>query len=124
MELGPSDEVYFRPRHPTADHVSRPIPMQTQDESGTAAHLPAMGTSPPPSTGARLPLRRTLQAGIDLYRDREPAWREIGGSHLMACRRVEPPRVGSSSGGSSWSISRALVFANRVTQRVDSTEHL
>jgi oligopeptide/dipeptide ABC transporter ATP-binding protein len=92
VELGPSDDVYFRPKHPYTQSLIAANPEPDPEKARRRAPLPATrGEIPSPvdlKPGCRFAGRCPL--AMDVCRRRDPVWREVEAGHFVACHLFEP----------------------------------
>jgi oligopeptide/dipeptide ABC transporter ATP-binding protein len=90
-ELGPSNEVYFRPKHPYTQSLIASNPEADPERERRRARPGTRGEIPSPvdlKPGCRFAGRCPLAVGI--CRERDPIWREIEPDHFVACHLVAP----------------------------------
>jgi oligopeptide/dipeptide ABC transporter ATP-binding protein len=91
VELGPADEVFFRPRHPYTQSLVAANPQ---------ADPARERMRPPPAVRGEIPSPVSLAPGcrfagrcphvMPVCRERDPAWREIEPDRAVACHLFEP----------------------------------
>lgn len=82
VELGPTEDVFTRPRHPYTKAL-----LGTLDDALADAAGPDAFAAPPSSAGCRYASRCPLR--IDRCGEAHPPLEDLGGGHHAACIRVE-----------------------------------
>ncbi len=91
VELGPADDVYFRPMHPYTQSLIAANPAADPEKERRRAPAPPRGEIPSPvnlAAGCRFAGRCPFAA--DVCRSRDPAWREIEPGRFVACHLFDP----------------------------------
>lgn len=91
VELGPSDEVYFRPRHPYTQSLVASNPEANPKRERERNRKPLQGEIPSPinlKPGCRFAGRCPKATGVCQTLD--PVWREIEPGHFAACHTFDP----------------------------------
>lgn len=89
VELGPKDEVYDHPLHPytqallTAVPVPDPAVQRQRKRVVLTGEVPSPANPPP---GCRFSPR--CPVALPRCKEEEPAWRDVGGGHWVACHQV------------------------------------
>jgi oligopeptide/dipeptide ABC transporter ATP-binding protein len=91
VELGPADDVFFRPRHPYTQSLVAANPR---------ADPARERMRPPPAVRGEIPSPVNLSSGcrfagrcphvMPVCREQDPAWRELEPGHWVACHLFEP----------------------------------
>ncbi|MCP5149267.1 MAG: ATP-binding cassette domain-containing protein [Ectothiorhodospiraceae bacterium] len=88
MELAPTDALFSRPAHPYTNALFSAIPhldpTQAFEPLRLTGEIPNPASPPP---GCRFQTRCPFAE--DRCRNEEPAWREVGPDHLVACHFAE-----------------------------------
>jgi oligopeptide/dipeptide ABC transporter ATP-binding protein len=90
-ELGPSNEVYFRPKHPYTQSLISANPEADPEKERRRAPVAPRGEIPSPvnlEPGCRFASRCPMV--MDVCRKRDPVWREVEKDHFVACHLFEP----------------------------------
>jgi oligopeptide/dipeptide ABC transporter ATP-binding protein len=90
VEVGPSAEVYYRPRHPYTQSLiaSNPEPdPQRAKRSLTAAPRGEISTAVNPAPGCRFAARCPHVQAI--CREKDPTWTQLGAEHSARCHWIE-----------------------------------
>ncbi len=91
VELGPANEVYFRPRHPYTQSLVAANPEADPERERKRPRTGPRGEIPSPvdmKPGCRFAGRCPLTA--DVCRQQDPVWREVAKNHFVACHFAEP----------------------------------
>ncbi len=91
VELGPANDVYFRPEHPYTRSLIASNPDPDPERERRRARVAMRGEVPSPvdlAPGCPFAARCPLVVAECTLRD--PAWREIREDHFVACHLVEP----------------------------------
>jgi oligopeptide/dipeptide ABC transporter ATP-binding protein len=91
VELGPADEVYFRPRHPYTQALIAANPQPDPALERRRARGAVRGEIPSPvnlGPGCRFASRCPLAA--EVCRGTDPAWREVEPGRFAACHALNP----------------------------------
>jgi len=91
VELGPSNEVYFRPKHPYTQSLVSSNPEPDPERERKRPRAAARGEIPSPvdlKPGCRFAGRCPFAFGA--CRERDPVYREIEPGHFVACHLFEP----------------------------------
>jgi oligopeptide/dipeptide ABC transporter ATP-binding protein len=91
VELGPADEVYFRPRHPYTQSLVASNPEANPKRERERNRRPLQGEIPSPinlKPGCRFAGRCPKATGVCQTLD--PVWREIEPGHFAACHTFDP----------------------------------
>ncbi len=86
VELGPSNEVYFRPKHPYTQSLVASYPEADPRNARRRAPLAPRGEIPSPvnlEPGCRFAGRCPMV--MDVCWKRDPVWREVEKDHFVAC---------------------------------------
>jgi oligopeptide/dipeptide ABC transporter ATP-binding protein len=91
VELGPADDVYFRPKHPYTQSLIAANPEADPERERLRAHSAPRGEIPSPvnmTPGCRFTGRCPFAASV--CRDRDPAWLEVEPGRFVACHLYDP----------------------------------
>ncbi len=91
VELGPSNEVYFRPKHPYTQSLIAANPEADPERERRRGPVAPRGEIPSPMNlepGCRFAGRCPL--AMKVCRERDPVWREVEKDHFVACHLFEP----------------------------------
>jgi oligopeptide/dipeptide ABC transporter ATP-binding protein len=91
VELGPADDVYFRPRHPYTQSLIAANPEPDPARERQRAPAGPRGEIPSPvdlAAGCRFASRCPFVA--DVCRAKDPVWREIEPGRCVACHLHDP----------------------------------
>ena len=86
VELGPSNEVYFKPEHPYTQSLiasnpeADPIKERKRDHTVLKGEIPSALNL---KGGCRFASR--CPKAMDICRSKEPEWKKIGSEHYLAC---------------------------------------
>jgi oligopeptide/dipeptide ABC transporter ATP-binding protein len=92
VELGPSNDVYFRPKHPYTQSLVIANPEPDPEKARRRVPVVTSGeiSSPvDPKPGCRFAAR--CPHVMPVCKDQNPAWREVGPGHFAACHLFEAP---------------------------------
>jgi oligopeptide/dipeptide ABC transporter ATP-binding protein len=98
VELGPSDDVYFRPRHPYTQSLVASNPESDPARERQRPRAAARGEIPSPvdlKPGCRFAGRCPF--AFEACRERDPVWREIEPGHFAACHLFDERAVAAPS---------------------------
>jgi oligopeptide/dipeptide ABC transporter ATP-binding protein len=102
VELGPANEVYFRPQHPYTRSLIASNPEADPAKERARSLQVLKGEIPSPVNlkpgcrfAGRCPQAMGICAGVD------PAWREIKPGHFVACHLFNDAGAGSAGGDSN-----------------------
>jgi oligopeptide/dipeptide ABC transporter ATP-binding protein len=91
VELGPADDVYFRPLHPYTRSLIASNPEPDPERERHRVHAAPGGEIPSPvdlKPGCRFAGRCPFAEGV--CRDRDPDWREVEPGRFVACHLFDP----------------------------------
>ncbi len=86
VELGPANEVYFRPKHPYTEFLIQSNPEPDPKKERTRVHRPIRGEIPSPinvKPGCRFAGR--CPKVMPHCQTENPKWKEVGKDHFVAC---------------------------------------
>jgi oligopeptide transport system ATP-binding protein len=89
VELGPKDEVYDHPLHPYTQALLTAVPIPDPAVQRQRKRIVLTGEVPSPAKpppGCRFSPR--CPVAMPRCREQEPAWRDAGGGHWVACHQV------------------------------------
>ncbi len=90
VELGPSEELYTNPQHPYTQALLSAVPHPDPSKAGNIDRVILQGDVPSPANppkGCNFCTR--CPVAVDICRNDEPEWRQIGEGHFAACHLIE-----------------------------------
>ncbi len=91
VELGPTDDVFFRPAHPctqalvAANPVPHPVPERRREPPRARGEIPA-----PANLGSGCRFAERCPLAMPVCRERDPAPFAVGGRRAVACHLHDP----------------------------------
>ena len=102
-ELGPADEVYFRPRHPYTQALLAANPVADPAHERERPRPTVRGEIPSPvDLGPGCPFAGRCPHTMPACRDYTPAWLEVAPGHRAACHLYDPAIAGPVAPAGSW----------------------
>jgi oligopeptide transport system ATP-binding protein len=94
MELAGRDELYDNPLHPYTQALLSAVPSPDPDIEEKRARIILTGDVPSPADPPRgCPFHTRCPIAVEQCRYDEPAWRELGPNHWVACHLAEQSRL-------------------------------
>jgi oligopeptide/dipeptide ABC transporter ATP-binding protein len=91
VELGPADDVYFRPRHPYTQSLLAANPVADPARERQRPRPAARGEIPSPvDVGPGCPFAGRCPHTMAVCRERDPAWLEVAPGQRAACHLYDP----------------------------------
>lgn len=90
VELGPANEVYFRPKHPYSQMLVASNPEPDPNKEHERAAVPIKGEIPSPiNIGKGCRFAGRCPKVMDKCRKEDPVWKEVAPEHFAACHIYE-----------------------------------
>jgi oligopeptide/dipeptide ABC transporter ATP-binding protein len=91
VELGPADDVYFRPKHPYTQSLLAANPVADPEVERRRPRPLARGEVPSPvDVGAGCPFAGRCPHTMPVCRERDPAWLAVAPGQRAACHLYDP----------------------------------